>query len=127
MRKLTPGYPGMDEAPHLAEEIAKYGRHLEHTSCCAVHNAPAYMPGPCDCGASAVPDALRAARLALCASHNVLATDRPDLPRSKETGWTTDHRREIALIDQALAALGLSIDTGRGCADRSSGPSTEPV
>lgn len=29
-------------------------RWLRHASDCAVHNAPAFEPGPCDCGASTV-------------------------------------------------------------------------
>ena len=47
--------------------------------------------------------ALEAARRALSANHNCLTTDRPDLPRSPETGWTTDFTVELALIDAALA------------------------
>lgn len=27
---------------------------MSHTSDCAVHNAPAFAPGPCDCGARIV-------------------------------------------------------------------------
>lgn len=31
------------------------GRAIVHASDCAVHNAPAYEPGPCDCGATKAP------------------------------------------------------------------------
>jgi len=51
--------------------------------------------------------ALKTARLALCACNHCLTTDRPDLPSSEETGWTIDHDMEIALIDEAFAALGV--------------------
>ncbi|MFT8276133.1 hypothetical protein ACMSSJ_11400 [Kerstersia gyiorum] len=50
--------------------------------------------------------ALRAARLAMCATNHTLTTDRPDLPRSDETSWTIDFSDEIALIDLALGELG---------------------
>lgn len=46
--------------------------------------------------------ALEAARLALLSHDNCLISDRPDLPRTEETGWTTDFSRELALIDVAL-------------------------
>ncbi len=49
--------------------------------------------------------ALKAARLAMCATNNTLTTDRPDLPRSEETSWTIDFNKEISLIDQAIQAL----------------------
>lgn len=78
-----------------------------HASDCALHNGPAMDPGPCDCGAqkAQIIQALVRARLALCASSNVLATDRPDLPRSSDTSWTTDHSKEIEAIGRALEAL----------------------
>lgn len=78
-----------------------------HASDCALHNGPALEPGPCNCGAqkAQVVQALERARLALCASHNVLATDRPDLPRSSDTSWTTDHSKEIEAIGCALEAI----------------------
>lgn len=59
--------------------------------------------------------ALLDARIALAANHNVLATDRPDLPRAPDTGWTTDFAREIAGIDAAIFALTGDIRTCRGC------------
>lgn len=38
----------MDDWPvHKAPDIPK----TDHASDCAVHNAPACLPGPCDCGA----------------------------------------------------------------------------
>lgn len=49
--------------------------------------------------------ALKAARLAMCATNNTLTTDRPDLPRSEGTSWTIDFNKEIGLIDQAIQAL----------------------
>lgn len=51
---------------------------------------------------AATPQALEAARLALLSHNNCLITDRPDLPRSAETSWTTDFTRVLALIDAAL-------------------------
>lgn len=50
-------------------------------------------------------DALKAAKLAMCATHNTLTTDRPDLARSEETSWTINFQKEIDLIDQALQTL----------------------
>jgi hypothetical protein len=64
---------------------------IDHASDCAVHNAPAYEPGPCDCGAEintlirdleAVPEGnfslwLRAVRLAY------------------DQGWHDNERREL--------------------------------
>lgn len=52
-----------------------------------------------------VNQALKAARLAMCATNNTLTTDRPDLPRSEETSWTIDFNKEISLIDQGIQAL----------------------
>ncbi len=52
-------------------------------------------------------DTLLYARLALCATHNVKATDRPDLPMTDSTSWTTDHSKETEAIDHALTALGV--------------------
>lgn len=49
-----------------------------------------------------VTQALKAARLAMSATNNTLTTDRPDLPRSKETSWTINFDKEIELINQAL-------------------------
>lgn len=49
--------------------------------------------------------ALRMARKALVENHNVLATDRPDLERAPDTGWTTDFRKEIDAIDAAAEML----------------------
>lgn len=45
------------------------------------------------------------ARLAMCATHNCLTTDRPDLPRAPDTGWTTDFSKEIKAIDDAIFSL----------------------
>lgn len=46
--------------------------------------------------------ALRAARLALALHHNCLITDRPDLPRSADSSWTTDFSDELTLIGAAI-------------------------
>ncbi len=45
---------------------------------------------------------LRMAHHAMCANNNCLTTDRPDLPVSPETSWTTDFSKELAAIDEAL-------------------------
>lgn len=45
------------------------------------------------------------AHMALVTTHNVLATDRPDLPRAPDTAWTTNFLREIAAIDDAVEHL----------------------
>lgn len=50
--------------------------------------------------------ALKAASLALSASHNLTVTDRADLPRDQWPVYVLDHLVEIKLIDQALIALG---------------------
>jgi hypothetical protein len=42
----------MDVTPKRAEAE----KAPEHRSDCAVHNAPAYEPGPCDCGAESKPE-----------------------------------------------------------------------
>ena len=47
------------------------------------------------------------ARLALSANNQVLATDRPDLPVSPETSWTTNHSQEIGAIEVMLFELGV--------------------
>ena len=49
--------------------------------------------------------ALFDAQLALLSHSNCLITDRPDLPRAPDTGWTTDFIRELAAIDAAIFAL----------------------
>lgn len=53
--------------------------------------------------------ALLAARLALASHHNCLITDRPDLPRSADTGWTTDFSGELTLIDAAIELSAASL------------------
>lgn len=56
--------------------------------------------------------ALTAAHLQLCATHNLLATDRPDLPFTPETSWTTNNSKELAGLDAALEILdALSTDS----------------
>lgn len=45
------------------------------------------------------------AQLALLSHNNCLITDRPDLPRAPDTGWTTNFTRELAAIDAAICAL----------------------
>lgn len=57
--------------------------------------------------------AVTKAHLQLCATHNLLVTDRPDLPRSEETGWTTDNRNELAELDAVLEWLN-ALSTGNG-------------
>lgn len=74
-------------------------------------------------------EALQMARMALVTTHNVLATDRPDLPRAPDTGWTTNFLREIAAIDDAVEMLvGSRCRTDPGCGRCSttqpSGPDT---
>src|SRR5690606_11401418 len=67
--------------------------------------------------------ALRAARLALLSHNNCLITDRPDLPRSKEAGWTTDFSREIQLLNEAIGLTSTCPRSSGG----SSGPLTAPL
>lgn len=62
--------------------------------------------------------ALRRARLALCATHRCLCTDRPDLPLTPDTSWTIDSAVEIALIDKALAELGATHHIVDECSGR---------
>lgn len=50
--------------------------------------------------------ALKAASLALSASHNLAVSDRPDLPRDQWPVYVLDHRDELDMIDLALVALG---------------------
>ena len=74
-------------------------------------------------------EALELARMALVTNHNVLATDRPDLPRSPDTGWTTNFLREIAAIDAAVEMqVGSRSRTDLGCGrcstNQRSGPGT---
>ena len=80
-----------------------------HASGCALHNGPALEPGPCDCGAlkARIVQTLVRVRLALSASNNVLATDRPDLALAPDTSWTTNHAQEIEAIDRVLDDLGV--------------------
>jgi hypothetical protein len=49
--------------------------------------------------------ALLDAQLALLSHNNCLITDRPDLPRAPDTGWTTNFTGELAAIDAALSEL----------------------
>ena len=49
-----------------------------------------------------ITQALLVARLALASHYNCLITERPDLPRSADTGWTTDFSDELTLIDAAI-------------------------
>jgi hypothetical protein len=41
-----------DYESRIREAIVSPGDGVAHASDCAVHNAPAYPPGPCDCGAA---------------------------------------------------------------------------
>lgn len=68
-------------------------------------------------------EALQAARLALVSHNNCLITDRPDLPRSDDTGWTTDFRRELYLLDRAID----SMNTCPRSPDGNSGQPTVPL
>nr|WP_240650680.1 hypothetical protein [Variovorax guangxiensis] len=72
-------------------------------------------------------EALALTRMALVTNHNVLATDRPDLPRAPGTGWTTNFLREIAAIDAAAQMLaGNHCRTDLGCARCSTCQPSEP-
>lgn len=62
----------------------------------------AQTPPPFKPSAGAVVEALKAARLALLSHDNCLITDRPDLPLSQETSWSTNFSGELALIDVAI-------------------------
>jgi hypothetical protein len=71
-----------------------------------------------------VSEAMRQARQALSTCHDCLCTDRPDLPISEGTAWVINNRREIALIDKALDALGLTHQTDPECKDRNTAHGT---
>lgn len=60
---------------------------------------------------------LLACRIAFCSHHNCLITDRPDLPREPDTGWTTNFRQEIAAIDTAINKLTGELSTCLECGD----------
>ena len=81
----------------------------------------------------AIITALKAASLALSASHNVTVTDRSDLPRDQWPIYILDHTKEGNLIDKALVSLGekscfledgTSTDNDPECGQCSSRPST---
>lgn len=63
----------------------------------------------------AVVGALKAARLALLSHDNCLITDRPDLPPSQETSWTTDFSGELALIDLVIGRTASLCASGSTC------------
>ncbi len=63
----------------------------------------------CDAQKNGIIQTLVRARLALSASHNVLATDRPDHPITTDTSWTTNHVEEIEAIDRVLGELGVDL------------------
>lgn len=72
---------------------------------------------------SLVWDSLVKAKVALVANHEVLATDRPNLPLAPGTGWTTNFLREIAAIDDAKAMLaGGLVHIDPGCTRCSTHP-----
>lgn len=75
--------------------------------------------------------ALLDAQLALLSHSNCLITDRPDLPRAPDTGWTTDFTRELAAIDAAIFALTGDLrkcpECGRCSTSLSSVPTTSPT
>lgn len=78
-----------------------------------------------------VVQALLDARMALATTHNVLATDRPDLPRAPDTGWTTDFSVEIRALDQAIRSvvgpLHKCLECGRCSTSLVNVPSTDPA
>ena len=65
--------------------------------------------------ASSVVQTLLNARLALVSHSNCLITDRSDLPRAPDTGWTTDFTQEIKAIDDAIAGLVGELRNCREC------------
>lgn len=79
-----------------------------------------HKPAPFKPSTGAVAVALEAARLALLSNDNCLITDRPDLPLSQETSWTTDFSGELALIDAAIGR------TASLCANESTCLQTAP-
>ena len=48
---------------------------------------------------------LQGAHLQLCSTHNLLVTDRPDLPLTSKTSWTTNNSSELRKLDKALMFL----------------------
>lgn len=97
---------------------------IQHDSDCAVHNEPVYPAGPCGCGAL-VTAALEHALRALVSTNNCLTTDRPDLPRAPDTGWTTDFSKEIELLNAALAAMEFGSRSDARCEIPRTNPSDE--
>lgn len=89
----------------------------------AVAEPAAQIPGLPHAVETVTERSLRTARLALLSHNNCLITDRPDLPRSADTGWTTDFSREIQLLDEAI---GLTSTCPRSLGG-SSGPLTAPL
>ena len=79
-----------------------------------------HKPAPFKPSTGAVVVALEAARFALISNNNCLITDRPDLPLSQETSWTTDFSSELALIDAAIGR------TASLCANESTCLQTAP-
>ncbi len=67
--------------------------------------------------------ALRDIGLALNASHNTVATDRPDA-EPDEMSWRIDHSQEIALVCELERMLLPSTDSVPVYTDRSTGPSS---
>ena len=49
--------------------------------------------------------AFQSASLALSTCHNLTVTDRSDLPRDEWPIYVLNHKRELALIDEALRHL----------------------
>lgn len=80
--------------------------------------AVANTPPPFKPSAGAVVEALKAARLALLSHDNCLITDRPDLPASQETSWTSDFSGELALIDVAIGRTASLCASGSTCQQR---------
>lgn len=77
--------------------------------------AVSQTPPPFKPSAGAVFEALKAARLALLSHDNCLITDRPDLPASQETSWTSDFSGELALIDVAIGRTASLCASGSSC------------
>ncbi len=81
--------------------------------------------------AGSVLQSLLDARVALALHSHCLITDRPDLPRAPDTGWTTDFSKEIQAIDDSISALVGELRNCRECGRCSTSlsmvPSTDPA
>ena len=109
---------GADSAEHLSKAVSKCSERVSLTK--AVEIADASAP-------SIILSALRRAEHDLAFLGGCTHTDRPDLPLSPDTSWTTDVTKTLAAISAAIAELGgKDRCTDPGCAGCSSCQPSSP-